>query len=301
MLSDMHNLDAWISGLKVNKLDQLTVVILAHPIESHPSLKIINKTIDAMKFIGVTYNTRIIISHDKPRNLATKLVKENYKKYFKRLNEFYASSPNILITKTKNHAFLSGNIKHALKYVDTKYVLFVQHDLAFCREVDIVRLLEVMEQNDEIKHVRFNKRHNWQTEGWDYFYKDHYSFLKQVNYSIINGKVSLLRTLTWSDQNHLTTVDYYKKIVFPLCLFLKVYPEDVLNRLTCKALFAFFGNYVYGGFSDEATIVDLDGSKGRWDKIKLRHRISRRIKAGILFRVNKFRIWVWIGKETRKA
>jgi hypothetical protein len=144
-----------------------------------------------------------------------------------------------------------------------------------------------MSSNDEIKHVRFSKRDNSIREGWDFYIEERAKFVREDTFQASTGEIKLFRTLAWSDQNHLTTVEYYKKLVLPLCGNFKVYPEDILNSLTRPHLFSTFGNFIYGALDAPATIEDLDGSKGRWDEMSTTDTFLRRLKMALYYRKNK--------------
>ena len=265
----------------------LTVVILAHPVKSHPSLDLILQTYNSLSKLNLPSNTKVILSHDAPKTDLSKERISQFYNYLLELRQHFKDSENVFVTVNPKHKFLSGNIRHALSFVKTKYVLLMQHDLAFCTDVNITGLLEVMSSNDEIKHVRFNKRNNSNREGWDFYIKERANFIREDTFKASTGEIKLFRTLAWSDQNHLTTLEYYKKLVLPFCGNFRVYPEDMLNPLTRSQLFSTFGNFVYGALDAPATIVDLDGSKGRWDDMSATDTFLRRLKMALHYRKNK--------------
>ena len=274
--------------------DVLTVVILAHPVKSHPSLDLVMKTFNSLKFLELDNETKVIISHDRPkRGLDAKKVAD-YEGYLESLASYFQDHPNVLVTITEKHAFLSGNIAHALQFVDTKYLLLMQHDLAFRTQINLGGLLWAMEENDEIKHIRFNKRPNSVKKGWDFSLKSRSEFVKEKFFQTATGEVAMFRTLAWSDLNHLTSTDYYQKLVLPFCGKFKVYPEDMLNPFTRVNLFSVFGNFVYGDLQFEAALDDLDGSKGRWDEMSGADNFLRRFKMSLHYRRNKWRIFKYL-------
>jgi hypothetical protein len=271
----------------MNNNSNLTVVILAHPVKSHPSLDLILKTYNSLSKLNLPSNTKVILSHDAPKTDLPKERISQFNDYLLKLGQYFKDSENVFVTVNPKYKFLSGNIRHALSFVRTKYVLLMQHDLAFCIDVNITGLIEVMSSNDEIKHVRFNKRDNSIREGWDFYIKERAKFIREDTFRAPTGEVKLFRTLAWSDQNHLTTVEYYKKLVLPLCGNFRVYPEDMLNPFTRPQLFSTFGNFVYGALDAPATIEDLDGSKGRWDDMSATDTFLRRLKMALHYRKNK--------------
>lgn len=267
--------------------EEVTIIILAHPVKSHPSTELIEKAYNSLAHLGLGKRVKVIIAHDAPKkNLAKDRILD-FNHYLENVKIFFKSEVNVTILANRKHEFLSGNIKKALGLVKTPFVLIMQHDLAFCSDVNIPALIEVMKSNDHIKHVRFNKRGNSVREGWDFYIKARAEFIRQFDFQTTKGDLSLLRTLAWSDQNHLTTVNYYKNLVLPLCGRFKVYPEDMLNPFTRPGLFSTFGNYVYGNLSTDATIEDLDGSKGRWEEMSKLDTYIRRFRMALHYRRNK--------------
>jgi hypothetical protein len=237
--------------------------------------------------LNLLSNTKVILSHDAPKSDLSKERISQFNDYLLALRQHFKTSENVFVTVNSKHKFLTGKIRHAFSFVKTKYVLLMQHDLAFCTDVNITGLIEIMTSNDEIKHVRFNKRNNSIREGWDFRLKERAEFMRENTFQASTGEIKLLRTLAWSDQNHLTTVEYYKKLVFPLCGNFRVYPEDMLNPFTRPHLFSTFGNFVYGALDAPATIEDLDGSKGRWDEMSTTDTFLRRLKMALHYRKNK--------------
>jgi len=267
--------------------EDLTVIILAHPVKSHPSTDLVEKAYNSLTHLGLGSQVKVIIAHDAPKKDLPKDRILDFNKYLENAKKYFESEVNVSVFANPDHEFLSGNIKKALGLVKTKFVLIMQHDLAFRSDVNIHALIEVMKSNDQVKHVRFNKRSNSVREGWDFYIKTRAEFIKQFDFETKKGNLSLLRTLAWSDQNHLTTVDYYKNLVLPLCGRFKVYPEDMLNPFTRPGLFSTFGNYVYGNYNTEATIEDLDGSKGRWEEMSNLDTFMRRFRMALHYRRNK--------------
>ena len=126
-----------------------SIIITASFIPSHPSIKIIRQTIESLQLINVSDNIPIIIAHDYSDN-------SQYKKYFDNLSEYIKDKPNINVVKKSSHGHLTGNIRNAMNFVTTEYVLIIQHDLKFIEKFDIEKIIYDMYLNRNLKHVRFN-------------------------------------------------------------------------------------------------------------------------------------------------
>lgn len=236
----------------------LTIIVLASPSPRHPDTGLILRTIDSLTLLGDVSLTSIVIAHDGVNEKLQEDLKAHYQEYQRRLKLDLASKPNITIIQAPHFGHLSGNINHALKFVKTKYVLVVQHDLEFIRKIDIQNCLNALEMNPKIKHLRFNKLTNY-PYVWDCNPRYRKFLYKEKNISIQGNTFSCIKTLGWSDNNHLTTTDYYLKLILPLVGHRKTFPENVANLASGVYNHRFLGTFIYGFLGDEQTIFHLDG------------------------------------------
>jgi hypothetical protein len=232
-----------VSTLKDNN-NLLTIIVTASFIPSHPSIHHIKNTIESLPLINIPSNTKIILAHDYSNNM-------NYIKYFENLNNYINSFPNIEIVRRTNHGHLVGNIRNALQYVTSKYILVIQHDFPFISKFDIQKIIYDVEENDNIKHIRFNKRKNIKT-GADGINNLFGLEQKQKNYTYT-------RTPAWSDNNHLCLTTYYTDIVMKECpdgyamefiLYKKIKDENTHKK---------YGTYLFGGLNHKQVIKHTDG------------------------------------------
>lgn len=230
---------------------EFTIIITASYIKSHPETIIITKVINSLNHIKTDHtNVNVILAHDYNSH-------PDYEKYFIYLDTFVQNfnktqnKYNLIIVKRNNHGGLTGNIRNAMKYVNTKYILMMQHDLPFCKNVNIDTIIDDMNSCDDLKHVRFNKRRNIKA-GWDV---DKDNFFNKHNIKIKNNYMS---TLCWSDTNHLSRTDYYNDIVLSYCKD-GDYMENTLNKMNTIATHKTFGTYIFGKFIDTRCIEHLDG------------------------------------------
>jgi len=230
---------------QINKNDTNTysVIITASSIKSHPSIEFIKCTIESLKHINMKYNIPIILAHDHSDNL-------NYKEYLKRLRKYISDKPNIKIVIKKQHGGLSENIRNALKSIKTKYILVIQHDFPFIRDFEIEKIIEDMETNPELKHVRFNKRANIRygsNEINNLFGKE-----------LISHNYTYTRTPSWSDNNHLCQTDYYRNIILKGCKGNCMEGRLMFKQKTKKD-HKKYGAYLFGKKNEPAYIFHTDG------------------------------------------
>ena len=222
----------------------LTIIITASFIRSHPEIKIIQETIESLQLINIPHDTEIILAHDYNNHI-------NYIIYFEKLNDYIKSYSNIKIIQRKDHGHLTGNIRNALSYVNSKYILIIQHDLPFIKMFDIQKVIYDMEENDKIKYVRFNKRRNIKA-GYDKLNNLFGLQVKQANYTYT-------RTPAWSDNNHLCLTRYYTDIVMKKCpdgcpMELKLRLKNKNKKLHNK-----YGTYLFGELNHPQVIKHTDG------------------------------------------
>lgn len=244
-------------------MNDLTVIISANHIESHPEITYIKEVIESLILTGISFNTPIILSHDCIKSDVTDREEKEakYKIYFENLKDYCSTSPfnNIEILQADIWGHLTRSLKRAADRVQTKYMLIMQHDIHIRREVPVYRLLELMEKYTHIKHLRFNVRKNHPTFAWwDGWRKDNAFVFTEQEYDDV--KVCL--TPAWSDQNHLATKEYYNTVVFPDCTedgeLIYNFMENKLNGM-CHENHERYGTYIYGEYGASRTSRHSDG------------------------------------------
>ncbi|KAJ3223664.1 hypothetical protein HK099_000839 [Clydaea vesicula] len=111
-------------------------------LEYLPEIKIIEKFVKSSYGvrIGKTLNSSVEILNFFQKNLKIKL--------------------KVLILERRFGFALA--VREALKLVETKYILILQHDYAFIEEVDLEILLKCMEFDNELKYIGFNSLKRYQ-------------------------------------------------------------------------------------------------------------------------------------------
>ena len=221
----------------------LTIIITASFIPSHPSIELVKETINSLLLINMPNDTKIILAHDYSDN-------NKYSQYLQNLNNYVKYNNNITIVKCDRHRHLTGNIRNALKDVYSKYLLVVQHDLPFVKQIDIQKIIEDMNENQNIKYIRFNKRKNIKI-GFDSVNDIFGEQQKQKNYIYT-------KTPAWSDNNHICLTQYYKDIIMKECP--DGYPmeskfQGKINKKTHKK----YGTYLFGELNHPKIIRHTDG------------------------------------------
>jgi hypothetical protein len=227
----------------------LNVIITASFIPSHPSIDLIKETIESLSLLKLPSGTKIILAHDAGTD-------EKYLKYLDNLREYIAPFPHISITIRETHGCLTGNIRNALQLVTSKYILVIQHDLPFVKcDIDIGKVIEDMEENPSLKHVRFNKRQNIKA-AWDARNDLFGEQQKQSNYTYT-------RTPNWSDNNHLSRLTYYTDIIMKECADGGFMEHRLYRKISNVDIHKKYGTYIFGELNHPAVIKHTNGRKTR--------------------------------------
>lgn len=222
----------------------LTIIITASYIKSHPSIDFIKKCIESLDNVCASKDTKIILAHDFHEH-------ENYKNYLNNLHDYIADKPFLQIATRDTFGCLTGNIRNAFQFVDTPYVLIVQHDLVFIKKFDIYKIIEDMKENNNLKHIRFNKRSNIKINSDSI----NELFGKQVQ----STNYIYTRTPSWSDNNHLCSSDYYRNIILNECKDGSFMEKTLIRRSINESIHNIYGTYLFGPLDETAYIIHTDG------------------------------------------
>lgn len=278
----------------------LTVVVAASPIPSHPSTRIISRTVESLSYLGLSAETRILLVHDWFKPGSPKEVVEAYAKYLSSLTRNCKDCPNIEIHVLKKWGCLTGVMRYAMQEITTRYLLAVQHDFEFVRHVPALDLCRAMDVNPTLNHIRFNQRSNFPI-GFDGQSAGRMDFFQAVD--LPRNAFPLVRTAAWSDNNHLARVDYYRRVVLPLVGRKPTFMEAVLNPLNSPERHRLFGTYVFGGIGEEKTINHLDGREiGRLHSVGQRiqvEKVTKRFQRFDLLRKSVHKVWLVFRRTPR--
>jgi len=219
-------------------LTDVTICLTAHPVSDHPSITHIRAVIESLVFLEGIEGVKILLAHD--GNNGALISDDTYDAYFTALTEYLKTkAENFQILKRNTRGFLVGNLISALEHVDSNFILFVQHDVPFVRELNITSIVQDMGDNPAMKHVRFNRRYN---------------YLKKVDTKIGNivweeyeARNKYIKTNAFSACNNISRTDYIYEI---LASCDKPSPEKYVNRWSEKPRpwIPWNGTYIYDGF-----------------------------------------------------
>lgn len=238
--------------------DPVTIIISASPVPSHPETICMEKILESV-FNHIRGNiSKIILAHDiipdeqcdkkrmhacYPKNKRIEF-KETYPKYLEKLKEFLETNTfdiPIEFVQAETWGGLTGNINNAMKHVETEHIFMVQHDLEFVQDINVNTIVADMKENPDLKMVQFNKDHN------NVFHRDpKKTGILQACHNLgkapkdqgfgeikTTSQNKYIKTPCWTDQNHLTTKNYWQDVVYPLCEpNLPRFMEYTMNKLS---------------------------------------------------------------------
>jgi len=304
---------------------ETAIIILSNLIPSHPSLKMLDKTIESMQILkGLHPKTPMFITVDgpaPPRKGPQVIEDEKLARldaYTEALYKRFSGTEydHVTIVVNPHHQHINGSVRKVVhSLIDpekTKYIYVLQHDLRFVWEektIDHTALVETFREYSGVKgkeivrRVMFSQHNNnhYRMKGkcikerehfeladpWlianrtdpdlDTSYIDLKAYPSQGATNItINatatamataasitkrtGEVYLSYSRSWSDNNHFTTVDYYKELLNRIGPKPRA-PESPMQR-TAKSNCTYWGTHLYGSPGDGKYICHLDGREG---------------------------------------
>lgn len=217
---------------------RITTVIATSPVVSRPAIDHIRRTVESLELVPELAASPILIVFDAPRDSKPDAAYDEYKA---NVRAFVAGRPNVRLVFLPRWGHLCGVMEAALPLVATPFLFAQQHDLPLVRSFYLDAVLKALTHDPLVKHVRLNLRTN-QPVVWDN---------TPIFAEYPNPFVPLTATGCWSDQNHLTTAQYYREIVLPETRGRKTFMERILNPKLKnspdpRAAHRKYGTFLYG-------------------------------------------------------
>jgi len=234
-----------------NLSSKLTIITTTSPIPSNPSTEILEKTQQSLFKTPALKECKKIIVFDgvpleqKYRTIAYELYIKNVEKLVNE-NPYFA---NTILVVNQEFKHLANSLREAFKFVTTPYVFVHQHDFLLVREFDVMNLIQSMDENPNLKLIRFNQFSN-AANWWD----------GPVDSYIEGGAhVPLTRTFGWSDNDHIARTDYYLNFVFPKVTWNGAMEWFLHDSKKIQMDHLLYGTYLYGNLGEPPYIYHLDG------------------------------------------
>ena len=225
----------------------------------------LNETLSSFYLLaGLSPNTQIYITVDQiatagkraPKGEERAEKKELLEKYIHALYQAYEHEPNIHIIVNAVNLHIGGSFGKAISLLDprTQFVYQVQQDFMFITEINHTAIVKTMREYPEtLRLVRFNKRKNYHSGRPDVCWNQ----VDAVN--SVNG-IHFTKTKRWSDNNHISSVQYYKEILAMIGSVRRPLeqPMQVAAGINCS----YYGPHYYGKVGDGPHLHHLDGRLG---------------------------------------
>lgn len=240
--------------------DLVTVITTTNPIPSIPDIWHIEVCQRSLMQIPAFLRCRKIIVCDgiQPGYEHRTSDYDVYKQRIVRLTQSDPAFSHAEVVFCSKWMHLAGAVKEAIKLVKTPFIFFHQHDFLLKKSFDLNGVIASMVANPQIKHVRLNQNPR----------ADSYTVFDGPVDEVVQGShfVPLTRCFGWSDNDHVTRLDYYADFVLPHC-FERVSMEwdmhpwfqDKIAEHGHDAAHAVFGTYIYGQIADGNYIFHTDG------------------------------------------
>ena len=198
--------------------DFLTIIITTSPIRSHPSTYVLDKVIESFNLIDELNDCKKLIICDGYQIISNNKYKSgkinqevatNYEIYIESITDKYVNSE--VIKRDKRYGF-AENVRYALELVRTEYVIIIQHDQIFLRNINFKDIIHMMTRHHDINYINFISLQtiNYETKlisRYNTFYEE---YKKE---SDLCG-LSIMPLLFWYDKPHICRTSYYKDYVF---------------------------------------------------------------------------------------
>ena len=192
--------------------EKLSVCVVTHIIDvnTNPYMnnKMIEETVlsahDKLKLEDVTFyicfDSRLKKSHPELSNQYL----ENLKFQF---NQEKFKDINVEVLDNTSE-LLRGNYIQISQTCNTPYMLFLEHDWEFKREVDVKKIIETFDNFDEVNYMRFQKFDQTEQDAypshnyWDYYYSnvpESEHNVPMTRISFFSGNPHIIRTKTFNE------------------------------------------------------------------------------------------------------
>ena len=235
----------------ISLVDKLTIITTTSPIPSNPGTEMLKKTQESLFQVAALKECKKIIVFDgvPPQQRYRALAYELYIQNVERLVRENPIFSNTTLVVNREFKHLANSLREAMKLVDTPYVFVHQHDFVLTRPFDAINLIKSMDENVNLKFIRFNRFYN-EPNWWDGPIDDY----------IAGGSyVPLLRTFGWSDNDHIARVDYYRDFVFPKVTWGGAMEWFLHDPVKIQMDHLAYGTYLYGTYKEAPYLYHLDG------------------------------------------
>lgn len=178
-----------------------------------------------------------------------------YEEYMKEIRNLTYYDPvfrgvDMIVSPPKQN--VSGLIEEAMKSVTTPFIFVHFSEWEFTKPFDLVGALATLASNPFIKYIFFSPFDN-RDSTWSGPVDEHVR---------LHHFVPLTRSFGWSSsKSHLTSTQYYREKILPVCRNTDIEPQLFRNILNTykrfgRGLHAVYGVYIYGDMDDGNYLIE---------------------------------------------
>jgi len=181
--------------------------------------------------------------------------------YLNNLHKLLINYPNVnLLVTTKG---IRESIINLINSVTTDYFLWFEHDWCFKRNVNVPKLIQLLDLESDINYIRFNKRNNI------VFNCD--TALKETKFSVNEDAIILCGTTGWSNNPYIgrtstwqtTWMDYLNDPLIPNQITIELELQNEYRRQIKETSFEEalkkWGVYIYDQLGASNVVQHLNG------------------------------------------
>ncbi|CAK9094935.1 Uncharacterized protein SCF082_LOCUS44602 [Durusdinium trenchii] len=197
-------------------LEKVTILVTTSPIPSHPSPILLRTLFGSFqKHLAAAVNCQIVLVCDGFARSDGKdqlCSEEAYSRFLTSIQELCAAGElgncRVLVLQSCHGYGLA--LSAALSEVATEFVLVVQHDWLFVRDVDLTLVVDAMDKDPAIKYIGMQS-----LTTLDYARRMQLRYKLQLPSERIVAGLRLVPQLLWYDKPHLCRKRHYVEVVLP--------------------------------------------------------------------------------------
>lgn len=252
---------------------RLSIVTTTHLIPSAPSVYIFTRAIKSLRKRLNVQGCRHLVYYDAPAEDS-----DRHRKYQANLQAL--CDANGLDLFVRRRSGLKVNYLEGLQTISTPYMLFLEHDWIFKRNIPSDALLDVFDKYPWVHHVRFNKTDNEICTRWDHLIEPETEI----------AELPLIRTTCWSNNPHIVRVNKWKndwlRVVGPEKAQGSFGLEEKLYLAYNREIFTTsfrsahrnWGCFIYGKMTDRQLVRHINGSLSDSMLVEPFRKVGRRLK-----------------------
>ena len=240
---------------------RLTIITFTHFWKNAPSTELIERTFDSIYSNMDIKGCEHIINYDmKEESVESKEYLNNL------INLKNKYNPNIKVTThgttdTRRSYIYSGLVKRA----KTPYIMLWEHDFILKKKVDLERILDALDNNNNINFIRFNKRKT-EPQGRIDKWMEPETNIKDI---------PLVRFCGYTGNPHIERKNWFIKYCKPLILSIPVKKKNSIERAMnidimkrrdeygIEDTHKFLGSFIYGDIGEDKYVESLEEFKSR--------------------------------------